>query len=348
MLIRLTGARGPRWDGFSGAEVMNLLLLTLALVGRFGSGALSTWESPPLQKDYLLLGEVEMPSGDRLQKPALVVLHGVRTPFYRQTVSEPGGNFRFKGIPAGTYTLTAEAPGRGYRTVTVEISSSFADSKRRIRRTLVLQAQSAPNEHEVSVRELMTPKPALRLYQRAQKHLGGGNVKGAVEALTKAVDKWPQFTQAWNLLGTIANKAQRFEEAKTHFERALEASPRSFAPLVNLGGVLISLKRFSEALKINLQAVADKPNDALANSQLGLSYLGTGEEQLAITHLVRAKQADPSHFSHPQLSLARIYLRQGRVGEARQELREFVRLHPDRPESDMARRAITQLSQRQD
>ena len=327
---------------------MNLLLFVLALFGPVGASGLSAVAPPPLQKHFLLLGEVEMPSGDRLEKPALVVLHGVRTPFYRQTETDPVGNFRFKGVPAGTYTLSAEAPGRGYRTVTVEVSSSLADARQRIRRTVVLLAQPDSAAHEVSVGELTVPRPALRRYQRAQKQLGRGNVQGAVKVLTKTVEKWPQFTQAWNLLGTIAHKAQRFEEAKSHFERALEASPRSFPPLVNLGGVLISLKRYPEALKINLQAVAEKPDDALANSQLGLSYLGTGEDQLAITHLVRAKQADPSHFSHPQLSLARIYLRQGRAVEARRELREFVRLHPDRPESDMARRAITQLSRPRD
>ena len=54
----------------------------------------------------------------------------------------------------------------------------------------------------------------------------------------------------------------------------------------NLGGALLNLDRQTEALEYNRYAVKSRPNDALANSQLGINYFKLGrivrERQLAV------------------------------------------------------------------
>ena len=92
---------------------------------------------------------------------------------------------------------------------------------------------------------------------------------GAIEYLKNALDLAPQFSAAWNHLGTIAYQSGEYETAEKHFREALRHDPDSYAPLVNLGGALLSLNRVEEALTINLEAVKERPDDALAHSQLG-------------------------------------------------------------------------------
>ena len=156
----------------------------------------------------------------------------------------------------------------------------------------------------VSVRELSIPNEAWREYEEAQKALGRRDVPAAIAHLKRAVELAPDFSAAWNHLGTIAYQSGQYVEAEADFRKGLEAEPDAYAPLVNLGGVLINLAKWDEALEYNLRAVLKSPHDALANSQLGMSYFYSGQLDLAEKYLTAAKQLDPAHFSHPQMLLA--------------------------------------------
>jgi tetratricopeptide (TPR) repeat protein len=143
-------------------------------------------------------------------------------------------------------------------------------------------------------------------------------VSAAVARLKRAVDIAPQFSAAWNHLGTIAYQTGRYVEAEADFRKGLAADPDAYAPLVNLGGVLINLGKWDEAIEYNRRAVLASPNDALANSQLGTVYFYTGDLDSAQKHLTTAKQIDPTHFSHPQILLAEIHLRRNEQEAAAQ------------------------------
>jgi cellulose synthase operon protein C len=148
---------------------------------------------------------------------------------------------------------------------------------------------------------------------------------------------------AWNHLGTIAYQAGRYVEAKADFGRGLEADPDAFAPLVNLGGPLINLAKWDEALECNRRAVLASPTDALANSQLGTVYFYTGELDSAEKYLTAAKGIDPAHFSHPQMLLAEIHLRRNEPEAAAQELQDLLKRHPDLPNASKIKEEVARL-----
>ena len=158
-----------------------------------------------------------------------------------------------------------------------------------------------------------------------------------------AVEISPSYADVWNELGTISYKAGQYVEAEERFRKALEYDPLAYAPMVNLGGALLSQNRFDQALSFNLMARSMQPEDALANSQLGMNFFYKGQLQKAREFLLRAKEVDPSHFSFPQLFLAEIYAKQGKLVEARAELEELLRLHPDSPVRALVTDALRQL-----
>jgi len=170
-------------------------------------------------------------------------------------------------------------------------------------------------------------------------------VESAVKRLEHAVELAPQFVDAWNNLGTIAYQSQQYERAEKCFRTALEQDPRAYEPLVNLGGVLINTHKLDEALMYNEDAVLLRPNDALANSQLGLTFFVVGNFDLAVKYLEIARRIDPAHFSHPQLVLAEIHLRRGENREAADALEDFLLHHPDFPTADKIRESIAKLRQ---
>jgi tetratricopeptide (TPR) repeat protein len=107
--------------------------------------------------------------------------------------------------------------------------------------------------------------------------------------------------------------------------------------------VSINLSKFEDALQYNLYAALTRPNDALANSQLGMSYFYLGKLDLAQKYLTAAKHLDPAHFSHPQLMLAEIALRRQDRTAAARELEEFLRYHPDSPQASQIKEKLAQL-----
>lgn len=295
--------------------------------------------------EFQIAGKVLRSDGKPFARAVpLVFLDGTATPFALRVYAEKSGDFRIKGLSRGTYNLSVFVPGAGEWRRTIEVGPGTADSKGRI----AVEARLVPNfsqddEHVVSAAELSVPAEAGRLYRKAEEQLGRTDAAGAAASLRRAVEIAPRFAAAWNRLGIIAYQSRRYQEAEEYFRKALEQEPGSFPPLVNLGGALLSLGRFGEALEVNRRAARMKPDDPLAQSQLGMSYYMLEEYDRAEAALRLAKTLDPGHFTLPQLLLADIYERRKDLEAAALELESFLKLHPDSPRAPEVRARIETL-----
>ena len=278
-----------------------------------------------------------------------VTLFGATTPFQTSVLSDEGGHFQFKKLLPGTYTLSMFQPLRGEARKTIEVGPGTADSHGRVRLDLRLTESdwvyhdAARRQHAVSAAELTIPDKAQREYEEARKDLQRHDSTSATQHLEAAVQIAPQFADAWNELGTIAYQTQKFDRAEECFRESLRLDPQAFEPLVNLGGVLLTQHKLDEAWQYNGYAVLARPDDALANSQMGMTYFEMGSFDLAIRHLEKARQVDPAHFSHPQLVLAEIHLRRGEKAAAAEALEDFLAHHPDWPQAARMREKIGEL-----
>jgi tetratricopeptide (TPR) repeat protein len=288
--------------------------------------------------DFELIGHIQP------EQPLPVYLHGATAPFRATTEADLNGRFHFRKLLAGAYVLAVGGLQR-----TVEVGPSLADAKGRVKVTIDLRdadRETGAERHRVSVRELSLSKEARREYEDALKALARPDVPAAVAHLRRAVELAPQFSAAWNHLGTIAYQTGQFVEAEADFRRGLVADPEAYAPLVNLGGVLINLAKWDEALACNRRAVLKNPNDALANSQLGMAYFYSGQFDPAEKYLTEAKQIDPAHFTHPQMLLAEIHLGRNEPEAAAEELRDLLKRHPDLPNASKIKEQIARLRAR--
>ncbi len=281
--------------------------------------------------------------------PAVVTIYGATVPFQSQTESNLEGSFRFRKLRAGSYTIGVVTSDRGEARQTIEVGPGTADAQGRVNLTLrfrdadFVMKDVARRQHSVSTRQLALPARAMREYQAALKDLERHDPASAAQRLEGAIEIAPQFADAWNLRGTIAYQTQDYARAERCFRAAVEQDPQAYEPLVNLGGVLLNNQKLEEALRINQNAVLLRPGDALANSQLGLAYFLVPNFNLASKYLEIARRIDPAHFSHPQLVLAEIRLRQGENRAAADMLEEFLNYHPDFPTAAKIRTSITAL-----
>jgi Tfp pilus assembly protein PilF len=299
---------------------------------------------PAAEPVYELTGRIDPES------VASITLFGATHPFTASALSDDDGRFTFKKLMAATYTVSIYVPGQGEVRRTIEIGPGTADVRRRVHFALHLAEanidRSALNrQHAVSRTQLTIPEKALHEYADAQRDLEKHDTAGAELHLERAVEMAPQFAQAWNNLGTIAYQTQRYWQAEQRFREALRQDSSAYEPLVNLGGVLINVHKLDEALEVNVHAVLVRPADALAQSQLGMAYFETGQNDLAVKHLEIARRIDPAHFSHPQIYLCEIFLRRGDKRAAADVLEDFLRHHPDYPQAEVMRKRIAEFRQ---
>ena len=271
-----------------------------------------------------------------------VSLHAVASPFVTSTLAGPNGGFRFRNIEAGAYTVSVYVPRRGETRMTINVGPGTADKKGRVVIKIDTHGEALNREQAVTVsaRALKISDRARREHEEASRKVARRDFEGAIACLRRAVEIEPRFAAAWNHLGTIAYQTQRHREAEGYFRKGIEVDPDAYEPVVNLGGVLINLGNLDEAWKYNVEAVLRRPNDALAQSQLGMTYIMLNKLELAEKHLLLARKLDPGHFSHPQLHLAEVYFRRKDLLRAAEQLDEFLRHHPDWPTAAKMRETI--------
>ncbi len=276
-----------------------------------------------------------------------VTLFSVETPYAESAPVNRDGEFHFRSLAPGNYTVAVVRKGLGEVRRTVVVTPAVADDSGVVHATIPYtsaEAAANPTGGTVSVHQLTIPHDASAKYADAQKRLAGHDPEGAVRSLEEAVAIAPHFSAAWNALGVIAFQSGDDARAETMFRKSLSADPNAFEPLVNLGGVLLKRNAPVDALLFNRSAVKERPEDALANAQLGMTYFKLEQFDQAEPYLLAAQRLDPAHFSQPQLFLAAIYARRGNRSAAIKELKDLLAIRPDGPLSESIRRDLAQLS----
>ena len=260
-----------------------------------------------------------------------VQLFSIETPF-TATAQLKNGEFRFRSLAPGDYTLAVVRDGLGEVRRTVVVSPSLADARGVVATEIAFSegdAAFSKRHAMVSVSRLGVAPDAADLYQQARELLARQEVVGAVRLLRRAVERAPDFADAWNSLGVLAFQSGDVREAERCYRQAVQADREAFDAVLNLGALLLRTARASEALEYNLRAVEDHPRDAAANAQLGMNYFHLGRFEEAEPYLAAAKRLDPANQAQPQLFLAEIYRQRGEAAAAVRELQELAALRPD-------------------
>ena len=135
-----------------------------------------------------------------------------------------------------------------------------------------------PTLSEALVRE---PESVEILYTRALAFEQIGDIEGAEGDLRAILNLKPDDPDALNALGyTLADRTDRYEEALSLIERALEQKPESAAILDSMGWVLLKLNRLDDALPYFVNAW-EKSQDHEIAAHYGELLWRLGREQEA-------------------------------------------------------------------
>jgi tetratricopeptide (TPR) repeat protein len=141
----------------------------------------------------------------------------------------------------------------------------------------------------------LEPNHFQTLYMRALTLQKLGRLDEALADNKRALALDPANADTYGNIGHVLMSSGRNEEALSWFDRSLELQPNSAATLMNKAIALGAMRRFAEAVSWYDRSLELQPNSALTltNKAIALAELRHFDEALAVYHQARA--IDPSH-----------------------------------------------------
>ena len=154
-----------------------------------------------------------------------------------------------------------------------------------------------------------------------------GRDQDAIAALTEAVRKAPEFSDAQIDLGAALTRIGRPAEALPHLAEAVRFAAEPAEAHFQAGLALAGLGRWPEAIEHYAAAVRASPEHAEAQNNWGVALVSSGDITSALTHFREALRLNPD-FAEAHFNLALALTQLGRFEESIIHYAETVRLQP--------------------
>lgn len=309
-------------------------------------------ESRPLSNSYVVAiqatsisGHVADSSGNALADLQVELLNDVESVIQR-TKTDSAGRYVFQRLTLGIFQIRVQTYGTQYigQTKRVQLERTrlfeqvdFALASR--------QSNATPNSTGIIFVQDV-PENARREYQRGASLLQKEDRKEGIAALKKALDFFPNYYDALELLGTEYVKNQEFEVAIPFLTKAVEVNNSAFQSWSSLGVAQYNLKQIDLAIESMRRAVSLNQKSATANFWMGMLLRQTKKLDQAETHLKQADQLAGAKSADVKWQLALLYNQLQRYADAATELELFLKLQPDSKDKEQIEKLIKTLRQK--
>jgi tetratricopeptide (TPR) repeat protein len=250
----------------------------------------------------------------------------------RQTTSN-NGRFSFNNLPVGLYELAIEVENNEIARIRVDLRSPLL---KEVRRDIELEWRLPNNSARAGVlsardtyfRSSVNQKLFTSARQAAEKK----QYERAAQLLQQITTIDKKDFEVWFELANIHFLQKKLAEAENEYLTAIDAHPKFFLALLNLGRLELFQKHYDVAIQVLQQAVSIQADSADANYFLGEAYLQARRGSSAVGYFEEALRLDPNGMAEVHLKLALLYDRAGMKDKACTEYEQFLGKKPDYPQ----------------
>jgi len=183
----------------------------------------------------------------------------------------------------------------------------------------------------LSAVDAAAPESARKDFNSGSELLQSGkDFDKGIELLKKATKEYPQYSEAYVVMGVAYSSRQNWSDADQALQAAIKANDKNAAAYLTLGLVKNETKNYDDALKYLLKATELAPESPDAHFQLGRTYYATQKWQLADEELAKANHLRPEN-PEQHVYMGNVQLRERNAEGALKEFQEAVRLDPQGP-----------------
>jgi tetratricopeptide (TPR) repeat protein len=263
----------------------------------------------------------------------------------QRTKTDSSGLFAFRRLSTGIFQVRVQTFGTSYigqiKRVQLERTRAFEQ----VDFVLVSKQTSSisPTGGAVFVQEV--PEQARREFDRGSDLLKNDRRKEGVAALKKAVELFPSYFAALELLGMEYVKQEEYEPAIDVLTKAVEVNRRAYQSLYGLSVAQQSLKQLPQAVESMRRAITLNPGSVNANLWMGMLLRQSAKLDEAETYLKQADKLAESKSPDAHWQLALLFNDLKRYREAADELELFLKIQPDSKDTDLIKKLIQRLRQ---
>jgi len=264
----------------------------------------------------------------------------------QRTKTDNSGLFTFKRLSEGIFQVRVQTYGTNYiggQTKRVQLERTRAFEQ--VDFVLVTKGSaSTTTVGEVFSQEV--PEPARKEYERGAALLKKTEQrKEGLEILKKAIEIFPTYFEALELLGTEYVKEKEYEPAIPVLTKAIEVNRRAYQSLYALSVAQYNLKQLDQAVESMKRAITLDQRSANANLWLGMLLRQTAKLDEAETYLMQANQLAGSKSPDAHWQLALLFNELKKYKEAADELELFLKVEPDAKDTELIKKLIQRLRQ---
>jgi tetratricopeptide (TPR) repeat protein len=283
----------------------------------------------PLQSTFTVVGTVRDKTGHPVGGVRLSVIDENFQPIRTQFI-DSSGQFTISGLGQGKFTFRIETTGTNYEEQTQQMEFQAMrrlGGKETFPLDIVLKYKKGkdPSAAAGLIFAQDVPGGARKEFDRGVGNLKGQKSEQAIASFKKAIEIFPDYYDALELLGTEYIKNGQYEAALDVFANGVRVNKRSFKCLYGLGVAHLKLNHLPEAVEWLEKAAQIEPNSVNAQMMLGLAYGTGGAFDKAKAAFEKALQIGGAAAAEAHFYLAGLYNKQHKFQEARAELEIYLK-----------------------
>ena len=208
--------------------------------------------------------------------------------------------------------------------------------------TITLARLAKVDGTAVSLTSLQAPKKARKEMNKAAKLIKKSKAEEAAKHLQKAVEIYPQYAVAWNLLGDIYLRQNQPEKARQAFSESVKADPKYIRPYLGQATVQMQTRQFTELIETTSTLLRLDPTHGTASYYKAVGHYSLGQFGEAEKSVQAAIQSPSGTPSIAHYLLGSLLARKETYPEAAKELRLFLKIAPGTPAAVEAQKLLTQ------
>ena len=257
------------------------------------------------------------------------------------------GGVQFSGVSAGGYTIRATL--QGFHPGEARVDFRRGDSTlQSVDISLARVEKDNPKaaHGSVSTRDLQIPDNAQKEFERGKRLLNDKkSPRDSIAALQRAIKLFPDYADAYFLLGTAQMQLNEAPAAEASLRKAIAIDAHRTAPYYPLAMLLFSQRRFDDEQEILLAAKTQDTADWRWPFELARCDAQQAHWETALQYALEASK-NASAPTRVHLMLADIYANSDRPREAVAELELFAQLDPESTYMDRVREVLPVMRQR--
>src|SRR6266481_3459063 len=210
---------------------------------------------------------------------------------------------------------------------------------------IVVQRATKIEGMTLSATPYKAPRDARRAYEKGLEAERNGKLANARKYFEHAVEIYPGFANAWFQLGTVLQKENQKDAARTAYIQATTIDTKFLPPYVSLALMAYEAENWTEVLKLTGHIVnLDPLNYAEAYFYNSVANYKLDKIEDAEKSALKAEHLDlRTRFPQLHLLLAEIFARKHNYATAISEIQTYLELAPHAKNADQLREQLAKL-----